>query len=275
MQQTTIQLSAKTRSTTGTGAARRMRRTGWIPAVLCADKSVSHTIQVNYHEFTMMLRKHHGENLIIDLVVEGMGTRKVLMREVQRHPVREDYRHVDFQEISMTRKMRVAIPLEFIGEPVGVSQEGGVFERVVREIEVECLLSDLVDSIPVDVAQLALGHRLLVRDLKIDPKLTVITAPDIAIAIVSAPRQEEEVAAPTEEAAGEPEVIGKKKEGEEEGEAAEGDEKAKGKEKAPAEKGKEKASAEKGKEKAPAEKGKEKAPAEKGKEGADKEKKKK
>ncbi|HPS52426.1 MAG TPA: hypothetical protein PLK08_02640, partial [Phycisphaerae bacterium] len=133
-------------------------------------------------------------------------------------------RHIR-ENVAMTRKMRVTIPVIFIGEAVGVTQGGGILEHVLRELEVECLPGDLVDSIPVDITQLALGGRLLVRDMQIPAKITVLTSGDQPVAIVSIPK-EEEVVAPeaTDAAATEPELIKKKKEEEGE-EAAEGDKK--------------------------------------------------
>jgi len=192
----------------------------------------SRSIQIDTHTFEMMLSRHAGENLLIDIDIEGEGVRKVLLKDVQQGPVKGELLHVDFLEISMTRKMRVMIPVEFVGEPAGVSQEGGILEHVLREVEVECLPGDLVESIPVDVSALKIGGSLLVRDLKIDPKLTLLTSPDVAIASVTAPRAEvvtAEAEAVAVEGAAEPEVIGKKEEGEE------GEEKAPAKgEKAPA-----------------------------------------
>lgn len=225
----TIQLEAQTRSRRGSANARRLRRQGLLPGVVCNPKGEAQSIQLQYHGFSELLRHHRGENLIIDLLVEGAPARKVLMREVQHDPVDDRLKHVDFVEISMTRKMRVRIPVVFSGEPVGVSQEGGILEHVLRELEVECLPADLADSILVDVSALKLGGALLVRELTIDPKLRVITLPDQAVAIVSAPKEEEVVAAVAEAAAAEPEVIGKeKKEGEEAEGGEEGEAKTKG-----------------------------------------------
>jgi large subunit ribosomal protein L25 len=220
-----IQLAAQPRTTSGSANARRLRRSGMLPGNICDEKGQAKAVQVNTHEFITMLHHHTGENLIVNLTVEGQGVRKVLMRDIQRDAVRDDLQHVDFVEISMTRKMRVTIPVTFIGEAVGVTQGGGILEHVLRELEVECLPGDLVDSIPVDISSLALGGRLLVRDMQIPAQLTVLTTGDQPVAIVSIPKAEEVVVPEAAEAATtEPELIKKKKE--EEGEAAaEGDKK--------------------------------------------------
>jgi large subunit ribosomal protein L25 len=256
-----IKLSAVRRSTSGSSSAQALRRKGLLPAVICGPTG-SRSIQIQRHDFELMQKHHTGENLIVDLDVEGEGTTKVLLREIQQGPIFGELLHADFVEIVMTRKMRVTIPVKLLGEPLGVSQEGGVLEHVLREIEVECLPGDLVDFVSVDVGHLNIGDTLLVRDLTVDPKLTVLSGPGLAVATVVPPHVEaeptpEEAAAAAAPAEGtEPEVIGKKKE---EGEAEEGEAEAKGAE-----------TKDKSKEK-PAEKPKEKEKEKKGK-GKDKEK---
>ena len=230
-----IKLTAARRQGRGTSTATSLRRTGMLPAVVCgAGKSRS--IQINAHSFEQLLRDHSGENLIFDVDIEGEGVTKVLLKEVQQGPVYGELLHADFLEISMTRKMRVSIPIEFEGEPVGVTQEGGVLEHALRSLDVECLPGDLVDAIKVNVTALSIGHSIMVRDLMVDPKLMVLTGPDVAVATCIAPRAEVapvEEAAATAEAAAEPEVIGKKAEEGEEGEGEKKPEKGEKAEKKP------------------------------------------
>jgi large subunit ribosomal protein L25 len=233
-------LVAETRTLSGSAAARRMRRAGWMPGIVNTDRGDAQMIRLNRHNFEMMLHHHASENLILDLAVDGGDARKVLLKEVQHDYVSGEPIHADFVEISMTKKMRINIALKFVGEPFGVSQEGGVLEHPVRQVEVECLPTDLVEEIEVDVTALKIGDSLLARDIKLDPKLTILTPGDVAVALVSAPHVEE-VAAPVEaavegaEAAKEPEVIEKgkeKTEGEAEAAPAEKGEKAEKAEKA-------------------------------------------
>ena len=222
-------LVVESRTAIGSASARRLRRDGKIPGIINNDKGQATPIQLRGHEFEMLLRHQRSENILFDLVVDASEPRKVLLKEVQHNPMSGAIRHVDFVEISMTNKMRVRIPLVLLGEPVGVMQEGGILEHVTRELEVDCLPADLVETIEVDVAALKLGESVRVRDLKVSAKLTVVTPPDVAVAKVSEPRKEEEEVKPEEAAAegaegAEPEVIGKKKEEGEEGEeAAEGE----------------------------------------------------
>jgi large subunit ribosomal protein L25 len=214
-------LVAESRDVAGTAASRRLRRDGRIPGVINNEKGESQWIRLNRHDFELMLHRHVSENLILDLEVDGRTGKKVLLKEVQHDPLTGHVLHADFVEISMTRKMRIGISIRLVGEPVGVSQQGGILEHSLRTIEVECLPTDLVEEIDVDVSALEIGSSLLVRDLKVDPKLTVLTTGDLAVASVSAPRAEE---VPAAEAAvegaapGEPEIVGekgKKEEGEE------------------------------------------------------------
>lgn len=179
-----------------------------LPGVIYNSKGQASSIQLDMHDFEMLLHSHTSENLIIDMEIDGGAPKKALLKEVQHDPVDGDVVHADFVEISMTKKMRVRILLRLVGEPVGVSQEGGVLEHLHRELEVECLPTDLVEEIDVDVSGLHIGDTILVRDLKIDTKFSVLAAPEVPVASVSAPRMEEEpVAVETTEGV-EPEVIG-------------------------------------------------------------------
>lgn len=235
-------LVAQKREVAGTSASRRLRREGWLPGVLGDKKGKSVSIQVNGHDFGLLLQHHRSENLILDLEIGKEKPKKVLLSEVQHDPITDKALHVDFIEISMTEKMRIDVPIELVGEAVGVVQEGGVLDYLLRELEVECLPVDLVQSIEADVSGLKIGDILLVSSLEVDPKLTVLTDSGTPVAGVSPPHVEEEVVpeevAEGEEAA-EPEVIGEEKkeeEGKEEAESAKapesagGEKKGKGKE---------------------------------------------
>ena len=216
-----IKLSANKRETSGSSAAKALRRTGFVPAVVYGEKAAC-SIKINSRAFDSMIIHNSSENLIVDLDVDGTVI-KALLREVQHDVMMGAVLHADFLEISMTKKMRVTITIELKGEPVGVSQQSGILEHLLRQVEVECLPGDLVDSFEVDVTELGLGKTMMIRDIKLDSKYTVLTSGDVAVATVVAPREEkvDEAAA----AAAAPEVIGKKKE---EGVAAEGAAPAKG-----------------------------------------------
>ncbi|MDD4871034.1 MAG: 50S ribosomal protein L25 [Kiritimatiellae bacterium] len=246
-----MKIKAQKREVSGSGSVQRLRKQGLLPGVINNDKGESRLIQMNRHEFDMFIRHHTSESLILDVELEGDKTRKLLLKEVQHHPVSDEVLHVDFLEISMTKKMRVNIPIRLVGDPVGVISEGGVLDQLIRAVEVECLPTDLVEGIEVDVSGLKVGDAILVNQIKVDPKLVILTNGSVAVALVSIPKVIEETPAEAEATPTEPEVIGAKKEGEEgEGEEGAGEE---GAEKG-AEKGKEKgdkAGKDAGKEKAP------------------------
>ena len=234
-----IKLAANARSLHGSRNMRRMRKDGWLPGVVYGAKGQSRPIQLRRHEFELLLRNRAGENLIMDLAVDDDSPHKVLLKDVQRDHVRNNLVHVDFLEISMTHKLRVPVAIRLTGEPIGVTQEGGILEQLLRSVEVECLPSDIVREFVLDVATLKIGDSMFVRDLKLDPaKLTVLTSPDIAVLSVLKPHEEEEAKPAEEEAAAEAEAAAGPKEGEAESAEPEAKEKAAGG--AKPEKGKEK-----------------------------------
>ena len=177
----------------------------------------------------MMLRTHRSENMIVDLAVEGNDKPfKVMLKAMQHHPLTGRVIHVDFYEISMTRKIEIDVPVKLTGIPTGVANEGGILEHVLRTLTVQCLPGDLIEEFALDVTDLHIGKTLRVRDVPVDAaKYKVLSDPDQVVAAVAAPRTEEEEKAEAEAEAGVaaagPEVLTEKKE--EEGE--EGEEKGK------------------------------------------------
>ena len=214
-------LVAKPRVGKGSGEAGRLRRTGWFPAVVYGEGRPGVDIQLNEHDFVMMLRTHRSENMIVDLVVEGTEKPyKVMLKAMQHHPITGRVIHLDFYEVSMTRKIEIELPVKLVGVPTGVANEGGILEHVLRALTVQCLPGDLIEEVELDVSALAVGKTLRVRDMKIDAaKYRVMDDPDQVIAAVAAPRTEEEEKAEADAAAtaAGPEVLTEKKaeEGEE------------------------------------------------------------
>jgi large subunit ribosomal protein L25 len=218
-------VNAQPRVETGTSFARRLRGTGWVPAVINDVEGKARPIQINRHEFELLLRHHTGESLLLDVQIGDEKPRKTLLKEVQHDPISGAVLHADFKEILMTKKLRISIPVELVGNAIGV-EAGGILEHLIREIEVECLPADIIESINVDVSALNIGNSLTVGDLTIDPKLTVLTSPTVAVASVSAPRLEEEKVEEEVAEVAQPEVIGEKEreEAEKEKEGKEGKE---------------------------------------------------
>jgi large subunit ribosomal protein L25 len=213
-------LVADSRDTSGTGAARRLRRDGKLPGILYGHGSTPRTVTLDAHTFEQMLRHHSSDNVIVGLQFEDQKEpQKVLLRDVQRDPISGRVIHADFLEIKMTEKLHVTTSIALIGEPIGVSQDGGMLDHLLRDIEIECLPGDMVERIEVDVANMSIGESVLVRDLEVDPKLTILTDGEVAVACVLAPRVDTTATAEDEEQAAEGE--GEKPEGEEK--EAEGD----------------------------------------------------
>lgn len=223
-----FKVSAEPRSGRGTSTARRLRHTGVIPAVVYGVGKTPQNVQVNSRDFTRGLHAQESEHVIMDLQIGGGDTLKCLLQDVQHHAVTGAIIHADFHEISLTEKLRVKVPVRLVGDAVGVTQQSGVLDTLVREIEIECLPLDIPEHIDLDVSQLSVGQSLKAGDVKLGDKLKLITDKNLAVVAVTAQRAEE-VAAPTAaEGAAEPEVLREKKpeEGEE---AAKGDAKAGGK----------------------------------------------
>ena len=207
-----IVLAIEPRTDKGKAAAGRLRRSGTVPAVIYSDGNAAETVQLNEHEIEQVFRHHASETMIMALNMAGGGTRKVLLKDVQHHPVTSKLLHLDFQEVNMNKAIVVEISIELVGTPIGVSQGGGILDQAHRTVEVECLPGDLSDSIEVDVSHLDVGDSLHVNEVPWDTsKFKVITPGEIAVAGVLAPKVVEE-ATEEEGAAAEPEVITEKKE---------------------------------------------------------------
>lgn len=206
-------LVAMTRQDSGSGAARRLRNAGLLPCVMYGEGHEPKMLQTDLHDFNVILQHHHGESMMLDVEIDGGKTIKVLLKEVQHDSLTDGPVHADLFAVSMTRKLRVSIPVDLTGEAVGVLQGDGVQDHLIREIEVECLPSDIVDSITADVSGLDVGQYLLVRDLDVPETITVLTDGDIAVVGILAPTLKDE----------DDEETGEEGEGEEGAAAAEGD----------------------------------------------------
>jgi large subunit ribosomal protein L25 len=239
-----IVLKVRPRDKSGKEYARQLRRNGFIPAVLYGPDTPSLSLEIETKSFLALLRGGMSENLIVTLLMDDKadGQRKVLIREIQRDPVRGDILHVDFHQISLTKKLTIQVPIHLVGTALGVA-DGGILQHALRDVEIECLPTAIPEKIEVDVSHLKIGDSVHVGDIKVE-NAEVLSDPKSSIVSVVPPTvfKEPEVAAPVTEE--EPEVIGEKKEEEEEKkEEKEEKETEKGKEakaeKKPAEGGKE------------------------------------
>jgi large subunit ribosomal protein L25 len=212
-----VELKARLRQGTGKGTARKARREGLVPAILYGEGEEPRRLAVTYKDFYPVIHTKARENVVLDLKIEGAEERecKAIIREIQYHPVREEILHVDFQHISMSKKITVEVPVEIVGEAVGVKTHGGILEVILRDIEVECLPADIPDAIRVDVSALDVGDSIQVSDLQIE-NARIVSDPESTVITIVAPTVIEEVK--VEVAAEGEEVTPEEGAGEEEGE---------------------------------------------------------
>ncbi len=218
-----IIVEAQPREDRGKNAARRIRRAGQIPGVLYGGKNEPLAVAVSAKQLSGILRSETGHNTIFTVKL-GSSEHKAMLKDWQVDPVKGSLLHVDMLRIAMDVRMRVKVPVHTFGEPQGVKLQGGIFEMVTREVEIECLPTDIPEEFKVDVTELMIGKQLRAGDLPLDPKkMKMLTDPQRVIAHVVALRVEEEkpaeAAVAAEVAPAEPEVIKKGKK-EEEGEQA-------------------------------------------------------
>ena len=209
-----IKIKADTRSEQGTGAVRRLRKSGMIPGSLMKmNKGGTELIKLPKHEFMMAMRGRASKQLLVTLDMNGTEV-PALMREMQNDVLAGTPIHVDFSEVSLTQKVRVTVPLYLVGEAIGVKLGGGVLEQTLRTIDVDCLPTDIAEKFEIDVSALNVDQTLFVRDLKLGDKQTIVTRGEIPVAVVKAP--DDLPAGGAAAAAGEaekaPEVIKKGKE---------------------------------------------------------------
>ncbi len=217
----TASLSASVRTDTGKGAARSLRRSGQIPAVIYGSAREALSLAINQRDLDRLLQTIAAESTVIELTLDGGRTSKTLIREIQRHPFKRQILHLDFQELVAGEKVTVSIPILLVGIPDSVRLGGGVMDQVLRELEIEVDPANIPNRIELDVSHLDIGHSLHVSDLKLPEGVTVLADPETTICVVAIPRAIVETPAAGVEAvegAPEPEVIGRGAEAGEEGE---------------------------------------------------------
>ena len=182
-----IKIKAAVRTEQGTGAVRRLRRTGMIPgSVMKMKKGGTELIKLPAHDFMMAMRGRASKQLLVTLDMDGKEV-PALMREMQNDVLAGTPIHVDFSEVSLTEKVRVKVPIYLTGESVGVKIGGGILQQALRTIEVDCLPEDIAEKFLIDVSQLGLDQTLFVRDLQLGEKQTIVTRGELAVAVVKAP----------------------------------------------------------------------------------------
>ena len=206
-------------------AARRVRRDGKIPAVVYGAGQDSVAVAVDPKVITRILHSESGHNTIFDLDITGSGVSKAMIVDWQHEPIKGALLHIDLKRIAMDKTMRVSVPIQLVGVPTGVKNQGGMLEHVLREVEIECLPGDIPSHLDVDVTGLELHKSIHVSDLPHSGSIKFLADEDATVALVTAIKEE----APPEEALAaaapaEPEVA-KKGKGETEAAPAEGEKK--------------------------------------------------
>lgn len=202
-------LSASARSETGKGAARKLRQSGNIPAVIYGHGREPQSLTINAREMDRLLRTTSVASTIVDLSIDGKSAR-TLIREIQRHPYKRSIIHVDFQELVAGETVTVKCPLVYSGTPEGVRVEGGILDIVMHELTIAVDPSNIPGRIEVDITGVKLGRPMHVSDIKLPAGVTVLDDEGATVCVVAAPRVSE-AAAETEETSAEPELIRKPK----------------------------------------------------------------
>ena len=218
-----IVVRAAARTGRGKNDSRRARRDGQVPVTIYGGEGETVAALVPLRELAAILRSDTGRNTILTMEIEGVGTSEVMFQDRQIDPVRSRLVHADFKRLVKGEKIEATVPLRLIGEPIGVREESGVLEQIIREVEIRCDPRDIPEHIDIDVTNLGVHDVLHVSDIPTSAGVEILESADTVIATVGVVKEEAVAVAPVEgEAPAEPEVIGKgKKEGEDEAEGGE------------------------------------------------------
>ena len=197
-----IELKTEKRTETGNGPARRLRRTGQIPAVYYGPNAKPVLLSVNKTDLETVLKKGGVGQVILNLVIQNNGetrTMPAMIKELQTHPVSRNFIHIDFYEINMDRKITVKVPIVTTGVAKGV-ELGGILQIVRRELEVECLPLEVPESIVIDISDLDIGDSFHVGKISLEGEIEILDDEDYTVVTVVSPKLEE-VEEPEEEEA--------------------------------------------------------------------------
>lgn len=209
-------LDAQIREEAGRGKIKGLREKGFVPAVVYAEGKPALALKLSHRQLVQLVHHHRIEGVIINLNIKDdkkQKSRPCLIKEIQHDPVHGEIIHVDFNQISLTKEIKVNVPVVSKGEPIGVKLEGGSLEHILWEIEVECLPASIPKDIEIDVSNLKMGESIHVKDIPVPQGVKILNDPGAIVLSVAAPMKEEvPVEAAEGEAAQEPEVIKEKKE---------------------------------------------------------------
>jgi large subunit ribosomal protein L25 len=210
-------LKAENRENTGTKNAQRLRQEGKMPAVVYGHGKDPVSIILDTHDFVEGI--HHGHRVMDLEMPEGKAT--VMIKDLQYDYLSRFIIHADLIRVDVTERVTVEVPIELKGEPKGTQEEGGILEPQADAIEIECVVTNIPESLPVSVDEMELGDSLLAKDVKLPSGVKLVSDPEFLIAVCRFVEEEKTTEELEEEMPEAPEVIGEEKE-EEEGEEGEG-----------------------------------------------------
>ena len=208
-----VKLKAEKRTVVGRNAIKKIKAQGLVPGVIYGSQGEPIALQVEAPALTNVLAHALSEHVLVELeIADGSQStnRLALIQEVQHHPLRPELLHVDFHAVSATEKITSEVPIEAVGDALGVRTFGGLLEHSLRTLEVECFPQDLPEIVRIDVTNLNIGESLHVRDIPLPSGVESLTPADLTVVSVVASRVGEEVTE-TAEAPAAPEVITEKK----------------------------------------------------------------
>ena len=203
----TLEIQANARSAGSKNHARRLRRSGKIPAVLYGPKTQAVALELDKKDFSTRVALLEGSHLVrLKSSVPALAEKVALVKEMQFHPISGDVTHADLYEVDLAAKIQVQVPLRFVGKAAGVTR-GGILQPIVREVEVECLPMDIPGFFNVDVSALDIGDSIHVEEIQMPADVTLVFESNFAVVTVVTPTVEEApvAAAPAE---GEVAVVG-------------------------------------------------------------------
>ena len=188
-----VTMTAEARTGRGKNEARRLRRCGKLPAVVYGgEDSAGIPVTVDPKALLEIFHSESGVNTLIDLSVDGGKSGQVLVKEFQVHPTRNELLHVDFYRLALDKKITVSGPIILKGESLGVKQQGGLVDFIQRDVQVECMPTEIPEKIEVDISELMIGQGVRLREVSGDLPWSPVTDPDTLLVHVIAPKVEEE-----------------------------------------------------------------------------------
>jgi large subunit ribosomal protein L25 len=192
--------NAQTRNSTGKGTGRSLRREGRIPAVLYGSGIKSIPLSISIHDAELLLKKINFAQALLSLKVEGDKPfeKTVMIKEIQTEPLGQHLLHMDFYEVDMKRKLTVTVPVVTTGISKGV-EAGGVLQIIRRELEVNCLPTEIPEHIIIDITDLDMGDSIHVNELKLEGDVEIPFDANFTILTIVVPKVAEEEGEESEE----------------------------------------------------------------------------